>query len=63
MLSPMLLSPLDLGADIVYESGTKYLSGHLDLISGVMAVNDNVLGEKLYFTINASGCGLSLYNS
>lgn len=63
MLSPMLLNPLDLGADIVYESGTKYLSGHHDLMAGVIAVNDTSLGDKLYFTINASGCGLSPFDS
>lgn len=63
MLSPMLLNPLDLGADIVYESGTKYLSGHHDLMAGVMAVNDTRIGERLYFTINASGCGLSPFDS
>jgi cystathionine beta-lyase len=63
MLSPMLLNPLDLGADVVYESGTKYLSGHHDLMAGAIAVNDTSLGEKLYFTINASGCGLSPFDS
>ena len=63
MMSPMLMNPLDLGADVVYESGTKYLSGHHDLMAGVMAVNDNALGDKLYFTINASGCGLSPFDS
>ena len=63
MLSPLFLNPLDMGADIVYESGTKYLSGHHDLMAGVMAVNDGPLGEKLYFTINTSGCGLSPFDS
>ncbi|EFE44225.1 hypothetical protein TRV_01001 [Trichophyton verrucosum HKI 0517] len=63
MLSPLLLNPLDLGADIVYESGTKYLSGHHDLMAGVIAVNDLTLGDKLYFPINASGCGLSPFDS
>ena len=63
MLSPMLQNPLEFGADIVYESGTKYLSGHHDLMAGVLAINDNSLGEKLYFTINASGCGLSPFDS
>lgn len=62
MLSPLLQNPLELGADIVYESGTKYLSGHHDLMAGVMAVNDESLGEKLYFTINASGCGLAPFD-
>lgn len=63
MLSPLLQNPLDLGADIVYESGTKYLSGHHDLMAGVLAVNDVAIGEKLFFTINASGCGLSPFDS
>ncbi|KAL7627621.1 cystathionine beta-lyase [Parahypoxylon ruwenzoriense] len=59
MLSPMLCNPLELGADIVYESGTKYLSGHHDIMAGIIACNDTTLGDKLYFTINATGCGLS----
>ncbi|KAH6635185.1 Cys/Met metabolism PLP-dependent enzyme-domain-containing protein [Chaetomium sp. MPI-SDFR-AT-0129] len=59
MLSPMLLNPLDIGADIVYESGTKYLSGHHDIMAGVIACNDPALGDKMYFTINSTGCGLS----
>ena len=63
MLSPLLQNPLELGADIVYESGTKYLSGHHDLMAGVLAVNNSALGEKLYFTINASGCGLAPFDS
>lgn len=63
MLSPLLQNPLELGADIVYESGTKYLSGHHDLMAGVLAVNDSALGDRLYFTINASGCGLAPFDS
>ena len=63
MLSPLLQNPLELGADIVYESGTKYLSGHHDLMAGVLAVNSNAVGDKLYFTINASGCGLAPFDS
>ena len=63
MLSPFLQNPLELGADIVYESGTKYLSGHHDLMAGVLAVNDNSLGERLYFMINASGVGLAPFDS
>ncbi|ANB12706.1 cystathionine beta-lyase STR3 [Sugiyamaella lignohabitans] len=63
MMSPLLMTPLDLGADIVYESGTKYLSGHHDIMAGVIAVNDLALGDKLYNTINASGCGLSPFDS
>jgi cysteine-S-conjugate beta-lyase len=59
MLSPMLCNPLELGADIVYESGTKYLSGHHDIMAGIIAFNDAALGDKMYFTINSTGCGLS----
>ncbi|KAK2067787.1 hypothetical protein P8C59_001495 [Phyllachora maydis] len=58
MLSPMLFNPLDTGADIAYESGTKYLSGHHDIMAGVIACNHAQLGDKLYATINATGCGL-----
>ncbi|KAI5795460.1 Cys/Met metabolism PLP-dependent enzyme-domain-containing protein [Peziza echinospora] len=63
MLSPYLQTPLTLGADIVYESGTKYLSGHHDLMAGVICTNSSSLAEKLYFTINASGCALSPFDS
>ena len=63
MLSPLLQNPLELGADIVYESGTKYLSGHHDLMAGVLAVNDSALGDRLYFTINSTGCGLAPFDS
>jgi cystathionine beta-lyase len=63
MLSPLLQNPLDLGADIHYESGTKYLSGHHDLMAGVLAVNDAALADRLYFAINASGCALAPFDS
>ena len=63
MLSPMLCNPLELGADVVYESGTKYLSGHHDIMAGVIAVNDPAIGDKMYFTINSTGCGLDPNNS
>lgn len=63
MLSPLLQNPLQLGADIVYESGTKYLSGHHDLMAGVIAVNDSTIGDRLYFTINSTGCGLAPFDS
>lgn len=62
MLSPLLLNPLDLGADVVYESGTKYLSGHHDLMAGVLAVKDEALAEKYYFVINSTGCGLAPFD-
>ena len=63
MMSPLLQSPLDLGCDVVYESGTKYLSGHHDVMAGVLAVNDEELGNRLFFPINATGCGLAPFDS
>jgi cysteine-S-conjugate beta-lyase len=63
MLSPYLQNPLDLGADIVYESGTKYLSGHHDVMAGVIGINNIALGEKFYFMINSTGCGLAPFDS
>ena len=57
--TPYLQKPLDLGADIVMHSATKYLAGHSDVILGTLIVNDDQLAEKLYFLQNASGaiCG------
>lgn len=63
MLSPYLQNPLDLGADVVYESGTKYLSGHHDVMAGVIGVNDVQLADKFYFMINSTGCGLAPFDS
>lgn len=63
MLSPYLSNPLDFGADIVYESGTKYLSGHHDLMAGVIYTNSPVVASRLAFTINTSGCALSPFDS
>ncbi|KAF9209655.1 cystathionine beta-lyase [Haplosporangium sp. Z 27] len=62
MMSPYLQRPLELGADIVYHSGTKYLSGHHDLMAGVVAVKDEAIGDKIYFTINATGVGLGPFD-
>lgn len=62
MMSPYLQRPLELGADIVYHSGTKYLSGHHDLMAGVVAVKDPAVGDKIYFTINATGVGLGPFD-
>jgi cysteine-S-conjugate beta-lyase len=45
MMSPILMSPLKLGADIEYHSGTKFLSGHHDLMAGVIAVKEKELGN------------------
>jgi len=53
--SPALQNPLDLGADIVMHSATKYLGGHSDVIQGVLMMNDKELREKLYFLQKSCG--------
>ncbi len=53
--SPYLQNPLDLGADIVMHSVTKYLGGHSDVVMGALACNDDALAEKLAFLQNTSG--------
>ena len=57
--TPYLQKPLDLGADIVMHSATKYLAGHSDVILGALIVKDDILAEQLYFLQNSSGaiCG------
>lgn len=57
--SPYLQQPLDLGADIVMHSATKYISGHSDVVLGALVVKDEKLARELYFIQNASGaiCG------
>ncbi len=50
-----LQQPLDLGADIVMHSATKYLGGHSDVVMGSLVVKDQPLAEKLYYIQNASG--------
>ncbi|AWH73625.1 cystathionine gamma-synthase [Dokdonia sp. Dokd-P16] len=53
--TPYLQLPLDLGADIVMHSATKYLGGHSDLVMGALVVKDKELADRLYFIQNASG--------
>jgi len=53
--SSYLQQPLDMGADIVMHSATKYLGGHSDVIMGALVVNDTKLHEQLAFVQNASG--------
>lgn len=53
--TPYLQRPLDLGADIIMHSATKYLGGHSDVILGALVVKDKELAERLYFIQNASG--------
>ena len=58
-LSPYLQRPLDLGADIVIHSATKYLSGHSDVIVGIAVAKDKDIADKIYFNQNAIGSTLS----
>jgi cystathionine beta-lyase/cystathionine gamma-synthase len=57
--TPYLQQPLDLGADIVMHSATKYLGGHSDVVMGALVVKEKELADRLYFIQNASGavCG------
>lgn len=53
--SPYLQNPLDLGADIVMHSSTKYLGGHSDVIQGALMLNDKALRDELYFIQKSCG--------
>lgn len=61
--SPYLQKPLDLGADIVMHSATKYLGGHSDVIAGALIVKDEALGEQLHFQQFATGATLGPMDS
>lgn len=61
--SPVAQKPLELGADIVVHSATKYLGGHGDLIAGLIVTRDRKLGDKLKFLQNASGGILGPFDS
>lgn len=62
-LSPYFQNPLDLGADIVVHSGTKYLGGHNDTLSGFLVTKDAEISEKLRFIIKTTGAGLPPFDS
>jgi cystathionine gamma-lyase len=53
--TPVLTRPLELGADIVMHSATKYLGGHSDLIGGALVTRDKALHDRLYYVQNATG--------
>ncbi|MDE5430115.1 cystathionine gamma-synthase [Elizabethkingia meningoseptica] len=61
--SPYLQQPLDLGADIVMHSATKYLGGHSDVVAGALVAKTEELGEKLHFIQFASGGILGPHDS
>lgn len=62
-LSPYFQNPLDLGADIVVHSGTKYLGGHNDTLAGFLVTNREDISEKLRFLIKTTGSGLAPFDS
>ena len=61
-MSPYLQNPIELGADIVLHSGTKYLAGHNDTLAGFIVVNSTELQEKLRFLIKTTGAGLAPFD-
>lgn len=63
MLSPVFQRPLDLGADIVIHSATKFLCGHSDVMAGAVITNDERIHEAIAFQQNAEGAGLSPFES
>lgn len=58
-MTPYLQKPLELGADIVLHSGTKYLGGHSDLIAGLVVVNNQHLADRIYMIQKSTGGILS----
>jgi cystathionine beta-lyase len=61
--TPALQKPIELGADIVIHSATKYLAGHSDVIAGLVVVKDESLAEKIKFIQNSSGGILGPFDS
>jgi cystathionine beta-lyase/cystathionine gamma-synthase len=62
-LTPCIQRPLELGADVVLHSATKYLSGHNDVLAGLLVTREKELGDKLYFYQNSTGAVLSPWDS
>ncbi len=62
-MSPYLQRPLELGADIVLHSATKFLCGHSDVMAGAVVVSDDQLGEEIYLIQNGEGGGLAPFDS
>ena len=61
-LTPLRQRPLELGADLVIHSGTKYLTGHNDILAGVVVAKDASLGEQLVWLSNTTGPTLSPFD-
>ena len=61
--SPVLQKPLELGADIVLHSTTKYINGHCDMVGGAVITKDAKLGERIHYFTNAMGIGSAAFDS
>jgi cysteine-S-conjugate beta-lyase len=61
-MSPYLQNPLDLDADMVLHSATKFLSGHSDVTGGAIVVKDEALAQEIYFLQNAEGSALGPFD-
>lgn len=62
-LTPYLQNPLDLGADVVVHSMTKYLGGHSDVVGGCIMLNDKDLYDRLFFNIKSIGTGIAPFEA
>lgn len=62
IMSPVLSQPLELGADIVMHSATKFIAGHSDAMAGVLSIKGESLAKDLYFLQNAEGSGLAPFD-
>ena len=61
--SPIYQTPITQGADIVVHSATKYLSGHNDVLAGVVVTSNQEFYDKLYYNLNTTGPTLSPFDS
>ena len=62
MMSPYLMNPINLGADVVVHSATKFLGGHSDIIAGIVCVKNKYLADKISFNQNAEGTCLGPFD-
>ncbi|WVZ82290.1 hypothetical protein U9M48_029571 [Paspalum notatum var. saurae] len=62
IMSPVLSRPIELGADIVMHSATKFIAGHSDLMAGILAVKGESLAKEIAFLQNAEGSGLAPFD-
>ncbi|AQL01678.1 Cystathionine beta-lyase, chloroplastic [Zea mays] len=62
IMSPVLSRPIELGADIVMHSATKFIAGHSDLMAGILAVKGESLAKEVGFLQNAEGSGLAPFD-